>query len=568
MDYNVGLSVVEGISNGLAPFTSPPKRNIGILMERERGVENKPYRIASLSDDRLYFGGYSTDGYGYVVVRNLFRNARTAPVVLYGVRIVGAASTAATIAATIASVNVSFTAAQFGEEDKGTWGNDLDVTFYSYDYKKKNKFYIEVYYKGKLVETFENVTCAGLQQDVNSNSMYVSCSFASEIATPSDTTGTGTVTCTTGSKTVTGVGTAFDTQLKVGSILKDNSGATVGVVAAIASATSLTLEENALVAITGAAFKFYLRYSQVLSLASGTYAAPVEADFYSSSGDTKTGLSALDGSPVNIIMCAEFNTLTMAQNLKSYCETVKKLGVCILPLNASEVTRAAYSAALQTSTESYIAAYDFWAKTSDESNGYVTVPGYGHILGASYLYNAYIQGDFIHIPPAGADAPFTDLVEGYPSQVTQEQLDYRTTEYTINSIKRIDKVGYFTMTSRTMSTDPLFHSIHTRLQAIYYKTVLEESMGWVIQKPNTPELKKQVVVALTLFFKQEYDNGALERSIPFSQAAVIVCDVTNNPLSGNRKNLKADVDYIPTETAEAFRIGLNRNDGILQITTS
>ena len=66
---------------------------------------------------------------------------------------------------------------------------------------------------------------------------------------------TGTITSAVDSITVTGVGTAFDTELVVGSILQDSSGDTIGTVAAIASATSLTLSSNAEIAVTGGAAK-------------------------------------------------------------------------------------------------------------------------------------------------------------------------------------------------------------------------------------------------------------------------------------------------------------------------
>ena len=66
---------------------------------------------------------------------------------------------------------------------------------------------------------------------------------------------TGTITSAIDSTTVTGSGTAFDDELVVGSILQDSTGATIGTVLTIGSATSLTLAANAAVAVTGAAGK-------------------------------------------------------------------------------------------------------------------------------------------------------------------------------------------------------------------------------------------------------------------------------------------------------------------------
>jgi hypothetical protein len=68
--------------------------------------------------------------------------------------------------------------------------------------------------------------------------------------------GTGTATSATNSKTVTGVGTAFNTQLTVGAWIGNTTGTTVGIVSNIANATSLTLTANAGVAISNTTYTF------------------------------------------------------------------------------------------------------------------------------------------------------------------------------------------------------------------------------------------------------------------------------------------------------------------------
>ena len=68
--------------------------------------------------------------------------------------------------------------------------------------------------------------------------------------------GLGTVTATTGSAAVTGVGTKFTKELKVGSNIYNGSNVLVGTVLSITDDTNLTLTANGAVAITGAAFRF------------------------------------------------------------------------------------------------------------------------------------------------------------------------------------------------------------------------------------------------------------------------------------------------------------------------
>lgn len=63
---------------------------------------------------------------------------------------------------------------------------------------------------------------------------------------------TGTVTCATNSKVVTGSGTSFTTELNVGAWIGNTSGNSVGIVQSIANNTSLTLVSNASLAINAA----------------------------------------------------------------------------------------------------------------------------------------------------------------------------------------------------------------------------------------------------------------------------------------------------------------------------
>jgi hypothetical protein len=93
------------------------------------------------------------------------------------------------------------------------------------------------------------------------------------------TTGTGTITCTTGGTGITGVGTLFTTQVVVGQVLKNAAGTTIGTVSVIGSNTSITLGANAAVAVTGDVFKIVgtptLTFANVNG--SGTISATIDA---------------------------------------------------------------------------------------------------------------------------------------------------------------------------------------------------------------------------------------------------------------------------------------------------
>lgn len=68
-------------------------------------------------------------------------------------------------------------------------------------------------------------------------------------------TGTGNITATTSSASVTGSGTSFTTEVVAGQILANSSGTVIGTVFQVNSNTSITLTANASSAISGAAFR-------------------------------------------------------------------------------------------------------------------------------------------------------------------------------------------------------------------------------------------------------------------------------------------------------------------------
>lgn len=76
-------------------------------------------------------------------------------------------------------------------------------------------------------------------------------------ATTALTSGTGTITTSTSSATVTGVGTLFTTEVDyVGKALFTSADVYIGTVSVITSNTSITLSANAAVAVSGGAYKF------------------------------------------------------------------------------------------------------------------------------------------------------------------------------------------------------------------------------------------------------------------------------------------------------------------------
>ena len=91
---------------------------------------------------------------------------------------------------------------------------------------------------------------------------------------PVPVAGTGTIVTSTSSKTVTGTSTAFTTQLTVGQHLFTSGNVSIGQIASITDADTLTLVDNALVTINPtAAFNYGYNFNDVLTVGDAIFKA-------------------------------------------------------------------------------------------------------------------------------------------------------------------------------------------------------------------------------------------------------------------------------------------------------
>ena len=562
---DVGLTIKEGVANGATAYREPPKRNIGLLGQFVRGAGFSPIRVTSMEDFNVIFGGQSASFYGPSIVKSIFDEANEAPVTLYLARVVGEKAVAATGTARLESdATMSVTAGYKGKDDPGTWANGIKVTLYSFGYRVRNMFSLVVKYKDQQ-EEYNYATLAEIQNAVNRVSKFVTIEFSGEIKQSNYKSLAGTVTASTESNEITGSGTSFTSELQVGSVLYNSDHKIIGTVAAISSGTKLVLTSRALTAVSGAAISKREDKSYEATLSSGADGEVTEKDFYPIESSTEPkGLACFDGYDIQIMACTEFHSLSMAKVLNEYLnKRHNPIGIVNLPLNADEGTAELYAEELQTNNTSFLASYMGWGKVPDENGNSMLIPIIGSVLGAAYLRTSYVQGDFIHIPPGGTDSMFHNVLEVIPPRISQPTINRLVKQFSCNVIQYIENEGYYVLSSRTYSTNPLYSSVHIRLQTSFYLRALNSLMRFLEQKPNTPELKREALVKLNMFFKNEYDNGALERSVSFDDAYKGICDRSNNPPTQDRKLLNIDCLWIPTECTESIRISLQRNDGVL-----
>ena len=114
---------------------------------------------------------------------------------------------------------------------------------------------------------------------------------------------------------------------------------------------------------------------------------------------------------------------------------------------------------------------------------------------------------------------------------------------------------------RTYSNNPLFESIHIRLETNWIIQNLKIRNEKFLQRLITPSLYKEQRTDNLIWFKNIYEQGGIERSISFADAVVITIEQSKE----NRKETEMEIAWIPPECNEHIHIKVSRNDGVLII---
>lgn len=607
----IGITAEERVTNAINLGSDISVRNIGLLVERERGVENKPILTTELKEDKRIFGGHNTNMYSSYVVENLFNNTGGYSANVTQVRIIGDGSVAAsttiknayqntqtfvntviqnasvsqgqknrvvignveigdeftlqvdstdgvtpvthtftyealttdpldvlnaikddfdtffgtlgtvfttaivtgvleitspnniTMAVTSSTLNNAFSedileavAGREGEEDKGTWGNNLRVRVFPIGHVNGSAdgYLLNVIYQGYLVETFTSVGAnwQSLIDQVNQRSEYI-----------------------------------------------------------LLNAIDLTKE------LTVAPFDG--------ALSGGVYVAPAPADFEpkhnSITGDPE-GMAIFEGVDVQILACPEIFTANYAKLCDDFCRNlvVPKFFIFNMPYLATESVLTAYFNTLFSPDQSFVGGYLNWCQVPADANGNkIWIPNIGYVLGAGYIRKAGLFNGAVWTPPAGLETNAKGIFKFTHDTLSDVTLSRYVKRWRCNVVKYVKNTGYVVYSSRTYSNNSLFESIHVRLETNWVIANLLVRNEKYLQRIYTPTLVKTMKTDNSIWSKNVYEQGGIEQSIPFSDAVVI--DITTNRT--NRKEVEMDYSWIPPECVEHIHIRVNRNDGIL-----
>lgn len=591
----IGVTIEERVINAVnLSFSSG--RNIGMLMERERGRANMPTLISSLLEDRRIFGGNNPAMYSPYVVENLFANCGGYSVNLYGVRIVGAGSTAAevtvkhqhsnnqTLTATTVQ-NATATDPQITEVIPAniTIGDTFTVTINGTNFT----FTAAATTVSSVVAGLLALINAGAEPVTASNGTtklvltgdaddvpFTVVTSTTNVASPNDSI----FTLGAGYQGTEDVGTwGNDLKVKVYPV-GDPQGSNDGYLLQVFYKNSLA---ESYVASTWAnmeaqinarseyVFMTEVDYTKSVTLGvfegaltGGTYTAPDENQFYPAYDDDTQeplGMALYDGIDVQILACPEVFNVAFSKACQEYCETKKKFFVFNLPYLATESVANAYYNELITGDPSFSASYLNWAEVNDGAGGKIWIPSIGYVLGSGYIKRAGLYNGAVWTPPAGIETTSRGIYRFTHNTITNDIIDRYVTNWRTNVIKQLREIGYVIWSSRTYSSNKLFESIHVRIETNWLIENLPQVNQQFVQRLFSPSLQKEMLANNTIWWKLIYERGGVESTVPFRDAVVIT--ITVDPT--DRKHVSMDVAWIPPETVEHIHIRLSRNDGVL-----
>ena len=302
--------------------------------------------------------------------------------------------------------------------------------------------------------------------------------------------------------------------------------------------------------------------SNETALSSGTVGKDAVAS--PTNSDYEGGLASFNGLDTQVITNFDLDDAMWAGSLESYCAgRADVLGVFQTPQGASIAAIKADFASLRKG-KSFIAGYRSYCEVNDGFGGAIKVPVIGHVIGAAYIRKPRSRGDIVHTAPAGKSTFLLDVLSVDDAIYSQPQLKELANDTHINSIVFESKSGFYVKTSRTMSTENKWLSIHVRLLTNHIKVSFQESLGDLEQEGNNPDTRRRLRDSVIDFMEQLDNQNAFEKSGGFGNNVAVVCDESNNPQrTVQQRRMVCDVAYRPAEIAEEVAVNLiQTRDGI------
>lgn len=609
----IGVTAEERVINAFSLGSDISTRNIGLLVERVRGVENKPTLITSLKEDKRILGDHNPNMYSSYVVENLFKNVGGYPANVFQVRIVGTGSLAAKAVISNASADTQTMVSTTTQSANATQGqiNEIEVT----NVEVGDEFSLQIEgtddlggtptafdttetvtatttnsadiltaletalttFFGNLIDTYTVAIVSGKLVITSPNNAP----FTITVSTTNDSTSEDIFEVVAGREGEEDKGDwGNEIRVRVFPIGHTN-GSPDGykmdvfykgylVETYISDATDWNTLVNQVnqrseyVMINAIDLAKSLTLNPVdITLSGGVYVSPTEAQLepnHNSVTGEPEGMAIFEGVDVQILACPEVFTTNFQRLCEDFARNVMKFYLFNMPYLATESVIETYYNALFTPDQSFAASVLNWAEVpADQDGNKIWIPAIGYSLGAGYIRKAGLYNGYVWTPPAGVETNSKGIYRFTHDNLSEETIGRYVKKWRTNVIKFVKNVGFCLWSSRTYSNNSLFESIHIRLETNWIVANVKTRNERFIQRLNTPTIQKEMKVDNLIWFKNLYEQGGIETSIPFDEAVIIDVETSKE----DRKEAEMEIAWIPPECLEHIHIKVSRNDGVL-----
>lgn len=596
----VGVTIEEAVANAFQLGSGISTRNIGLLMETERGVPNKPYLFNSLREFTRLFGTKQSSMYGAYVVESLFNNTGGYPANVFGVRIVGTDSVAASVVLknefsniqVFERVTLQVATATQPQIDQLTPKNvDIGDSFsVTIDANPADSHTATTTSAEDVVTALVTAigTTGGVTAEASTDGKSIILTGADDTPFTATVTATNNATVNQPIATITagyqgqadpgtwgndlrirvypkndpnGAKDAYQFEVYYKDVLVEQYvGATWELLFADINARSQYVYVSEQTDLT----KDLTHGVFAGSLADGEYDPPTDEMFeptYDDITSAPEGLAIFEGVDAQVLACPEVFSTNYVTLAEAFCRTQRKFFVFSAPYNATESIVEQYHNALVTNEASFASGVLNWLEVPSTDGGKAWIPGVGYALGAGYVKKAGMDNGVAWSIPAGVATAGRGFSRITADTLSEDAIGRYAKKWRMNVIKHVPGIGYCLWTSRTYSNNQLHESVHIRLETNWLMSSLLVRNQKFVQRLNNPGLKKEMYADTRLFMRNIYQQGGVENKIPFDQAVII--EIVDSP--EDRKNVEETISWIPPELVEHIHLKLSRNDGILII---
>ncbi|MFE0250662.1 hypothetical protein [Streptomyces sp. NPDC059010] len=289
-------------------------------------------------------------------------------------------------------------------------------------------------------------------------------------------------------------------------------------------------------------------------------APPTDADF---TGDPvrRTGLEAFTDVPIQLLACPETTSVGVVAACLAHCERRgDAMFVGTVPRDADREGAKAYAAALR-GRKVFGALYAPWIDVLDPdpaaARPLLRIPPVGQVLG---VYARIADARGVWKAPAGTEARLTDAL-GVQYDMTDRDHTDLVREGGVNGIRAVPGAGIVIDASRTLSTDTRWLFVGVRRLFNFVKASLRDGLTFVVQEPNTDQLRRNVrFTVVTPFLLGLWRQGAFGPG-PADQVFSVKCDAGNNPPADVQAGLfTVEVLFFPSTPAESILVVVGQQD--------